>query len=97
MNTEQLLLSKWRNLPASKQQEVMNFVAFLEEQIKAGSQSGSTADRVTPTAATSTSNLGKKLLEIREEIVASGLPLLGVEELEKEIAERRGGYRVCSP
>ena len=49
MNTEQLLLSKWRNLPASKQQEVINFVAFLEEQIKAGSQSDrSTADRVRP-------------------------------------------------
>lgn len=90
MNTEELLLNKWRNLPASKQQEVINFVAFLEAQIKASSN---TSERVTPTAQAIGSNLGKKLLEIREEIVASGLPLLGIEELDREIAERRGGYR----
>ena len=33
--------------------------------------------------------LGKKLWEIRKRIVASGTPLLGWEEIEKEVAERR--------
>jgi hypothetical protein len=30
MNTEQLLLEKWRSLPKDKQQEVIDFVEFLE-------------------------------------------------------------------
>lgn len=34
--------------------------------------------------------LGRKLLEIRQRIVASGEPLLSLDELEREIAERRG-------
>lgn len=34
--------------------------------------------------------LGRRLWEIRKRIVASGEPLLGWKELEKEIAERRG-------
>ena len=34
--------------------------------------------------------LAKRLWEIRLRIVASGQPLLGWEEIEKEIAERRG-------
>jgi hypothetical protein len=36
------------------------------------------------------SALGRRLREIRERIVASGIPLLNAEELEAEIAERRG-------
>jgi hypothetical protein len=35
--------------------------------------------------------LGKRLLAIRNNIIAEGLPLLTREEIEKEIAERRGG------
>ena len=35
--------------------------------------------------------LGKKLLAIRNSIIAEGLPLLTQEEIEKEVAERRGG------
>lgn len=35
--------------------------------------------------------LGRELWEIRKEIVASGVPLLDWDELEKEIADRRGG------
>jgi hypothetical protein len=35
--------------------------------------------------------LGKKLLEARRAIEASGIPLLNDEELEQEKAERRGG------
>lgn len=34
--------------------------------------------------------LAKRLWEIRSRVVASGAPLLGWEELEKEMAERRG-------
>jgi hypothetical protein len=36
------------------------------------------------------SALGRRLREIRARIVASGVPLLNAEELEAEIAERRG-------
>lgn len=34
-------------------------------------------------------SLGRKLWEIRQKIVASGQPLLGWEELEQEVTERR--------
>lgn len=36
--------------------------------------------------------LGRFLAALRAEIVASGAPMLDDSELEKEIAERRGGY-----
>lgn len=35
--------------------------------------------------------LGRRLWELRKQIVASGEPLLEWEDLEREIAERRGG------
>lgn len=38
------------------------------------------------------SELGKKLWEIRARIEASGVPLLTFEEIEREVAERRGGH-----
>ena len=34
--------------------------------------------------------LGKKLLEIRQRIVASGRPLLDWEDIDRELAEQRG-------
>jgi hypothetical protein len=34
--------------------------------------------------------LGRRLWEIRKRIIASGEPLLGWDELEKEVAERKG-------
>jgi hypothetical protein len=34
--------------------------------------------------------LGKRLLRVRERIIASGEPLLSWAEIEREIAERRG-------
>lgn len=34
--------------------------------------------------------LGARLLRLRKEIVRSGLPLLGWEDLDREVAERRG-------
>ena len=36
--------------------------------------------------------LGRRLAALRAEIVASGAPVLDDGELEKESAERRGGY-----
>jgi hypothetical protein len=35
--------------------------------------------------------LGRRLWELRKRIVASGQPLLDWDDLEREIAERRGG------
>ena len=32
MNTEQQLIEKWRNLPLDKQQQVLQFVEFLDQQ-----------------------------------------------------------------
>jgi hypothetical protein len=37
--------------------------------------------------------LGERLREIRSRIVASGEPLLSRDEIEKEIASRRGGLQ----
>lgn len=36
--------------------------------------------------------LGKRLLEIRSKILASGERVLDWDEIEKEVAERRGGF-----
>jgi hypothetical protein len=81
MSVEQELLAKWRFLPPDKQQQVMEFVEFLHLKT------------VDPSALTRThkTNLGKRLRQIRAQIIASGEPLLNHQELEKEIANRRGG------
>jgi hypothetical protein len=34
---------------------------------------------------------GRRLLELRQKIIAAGIPLLSPEEIEEEIRERRGG------
>jgi hypothetical protein len=36
--------------------------------------------------------LGQKLIAIRNKIMAEGEPLLDWQEIEKEVADRRGGY-----
>jgi hypothetical protein len=41
----------------------------------------------------SKTNLGKRLREIRKEVIASGVPLLNTEEIEQERKERQGGYQ----
>ena len=38
-------------------------------------------------------SLGERLMEIRAEIVASGETLLTMDEIDREVAERRGGYQ----
>ncbi len=83
MNTEQLLLGKWRSLPADKQQEVIDFVEFLE--LKNASASSDKAELKSKPI------LGERLRKLREEIVFSGVPLLDWKEVELEKAERRGG------
>ena len=75
MVKEQDLLTKWRNLPQDKQQQVLEFIESL--------------DRNT----VQTTALGKRLHQIRAKIVASGEPLLTQEEIEMEIASRRGGLQ----
>ncbi len=37
--------------------------------------------------------LGRKLLELRSQITKSGVPALGWDEIEEEVASRRGGWR----
>ncbi|MBD2433765.1 MULTISPECIES: DUF2281 domain-containing protein [Fischerella] len=85
MSTEQLLLEKWRSLPLDKQQEVLDFVEFLEFR-----QTSTTRQ---PVESTSKSKLGEHLRKIREEIIASGTPMLDWNGIEREKAERRGGYQ----
>ena len=77
MTTEQLL-NKWQNLEPDEQAKVLAFMNSISQQKKSSK---------------STSNLGKKLRAIRQEIIESGVDLLTAEEVEKEKAERRGGYQ----
>ncbi len=83
MSVEQELLEKWRVLPPDKQQQVMEFVEFLHLKT------------VDPSVLTRThkTNLGERLRQIRDQIVASGEPLLNHQEIEKEMASRRGGLQ----
>lgn len=43
------------------------------------------------TTDTPRTDLGRRLFALRTEIVRSGTPLLGWDDLERELAERRGG------
>jgi hypothetical protein len=85
MTTEQLLLEKWRSLSPDKQQEVFDFVEFLQSRQESISESSSEPK--------SKVDLGGQLQRIRERILASGVPLLTDIEIDQEIAERRGGYQ----
>jgi len=58
--------------------------------IKPREQVASTSDVVADL--TPRTELGKTLAALRAEIIASGEQMLDDEELEREIAERRGGY-----
>lgn len=81
MSAEQELLEKWRELPQDKQQQVLEFVEFIHIKTVNAQLSN-----------TNKSQLGKSLRQIRAKIVASGEPLLTQDEIEKEIASRRGGF-----
>lgn len=49
------------------------------------------SENVRPETYTPKTALGRRLIAIREKIIASGAPLLGWAEIEKEITYRRGG------
>jgi hypothetical protein len=83
---EEALLSKWRNLTPDRKQQVIDFVEFLE--LKQPSPTSISTNAPTPKT-----SLGAKLQQIRQKIVASGVPLLTDEEIEREVRERRGGYQ----
>jgi hypothetical protein len=81
MTTEQLLLEKWRSLSPDKQQEVFDFVDFLQfRQTSVSEPKPEVTKR-------------EQLQQIREKIVADGIPLLTDEEIDLEVAQRRGGYQ----
>jgi hypothetical protein len=77
MGKEEQLLECWRELPPEAQDRVLQLAQSLKPQPEFVPQ--------TP--------LGKKLWEIRQRAIAEGMKLLTKEELEQELAERRGGYR----
>jgi hypothetical protein len=78
MTTEQLLLTKWHDLAPDQQAKVLEFIDTISQPQNRNQ---------------TTSNLGKKLRAIRQEIIDSDVPLLTPEEVEQEKAERRGGYQ----
>ncbi len=82
MSIEEAILVHLRVLPPEKQQEVLDFAEFL--RLKTVNPK---ALNITPQS----SSLGEQLRQIRSRIVDSGTPLLNREELEKEVASRRGG------
>jgi Protein of unknown function (DUF2281) len=86
MTVEQVLLEKWRGLPPQQQQEVMDFVEFLESK-----QAVVKTENQPKNQPQLRSLLGDRLWKIRAEIVASGTPLLNWEGVEQEKAERRVG------
>lgn len=77
MGKEEQLLECWRELSPEAQEQVLQLAQSLKPQPEFVPQ--------TP--------LGKKLWEIRQRAIAEGMKLLTDEELEQELAERRGGYR----
>ena len=77
MTTEELL-NKWQTLEPDEQAKVLAFMNSISQQKKSSK---------------TTSDLGKKLRAIRQEIIASGVDLLTAVEVEKEKAARRGGYQ----
>lgn len=78
MSNEAVLLECWRELPLEAQERVLKFAQSLRLQ--------------TSTEFVPQTPLGKKLWEIRQQAIAQGMQLLSEEELEQELAERRGGY-----
>lgn len=78
MSNEAVLLECWRELPPEAQERVVKFAQSLKLQTE------STFVAQTP--------LGKKLWEIRQRALTKGMQLLTEEELEQELADRRGTY-----
>ncbi len=83
MGKEEELLEHWRELTPEKQQKVLEFVELLKSESE---KTPPESDFLPQTP------LGKKLWEIRQRAIAAGLQLLNEDEIEKEVAARRGGY-----
>ncbi len=81
MSKEEKLVEKWRELTPQKQQKVLEFVELLKSESQ---KTPSEFDFVPQTT------LGKKLWEIRQRAIAAGLQLLNEDEIEQELAARRG-------
>jgi hypothetical protein len=84
MGKEEVLLEYWRELPIDAQEQVLELAKSLKQH-QPESQAEPQFVPQTP--------LGKRLWEIRQKIVISGVPLLSDHELEREILERRGGWQ----
>jgi hypothetical protein len=82
MFSEQQLVSQWRQLPTARQQEVIDFVAFLAQR----------SDRPQPSIPAITPPR-QQFQQLRDNIIAAGIPLLSDTEIDQEIADRRGGYQ----
>ena len=83
MGKKELLLEKWQELTPQKQQQVLEFVELLKSEPETTTPE---SDFVPQTP------LGKKLWKIRQRAIASGLQLLNEDEIEQELAARRGGF-----
>jgi hypothetical protein len=82
MLSEQQLVSQWRQLPSERQQEVIDFVAFLAQR---RDRPPSSTPTITPRR--------QQFQQLRDNIIAAGIPLLSDTEIEQEIVERRSGYQ----
>jgi len=82
MDKEEELLEQWRELTPEKQQKVWQFVQILKSE----SQTTAPQSNFIPQTP-----LSKKLWEIRHRAISAGLQLLNEDEIEQELAARRGG------
>lgn len=82
MLSEQQLVAQWRQLPSARQQEVIDFVAFLAQR---SDRSEPPLPAVTPPR--------QPFQQLRDNIITAGIPLLSDTEIEQEVADRRGGYQ----
>lgn len=83
MNSERLLLDKWRNLPLEQRQQVFDFIEGLDRQKLE-------VDKPSEEAYQPQTELGKKLWEIRRRSLAYGPKLLTWDEINEEVSDRRG-------
>lgn len=82
MGQEEALLEYWRELAPDQQKEVLEFV----EKLKSESTTNLSESNFVPHTP-----LAQKLWKIRQRAIAAGLPLLTEDEIEFELAVRRGG------
>lgn len=83
--TEQLLLTKWQSLDSEKQSQVL---AFMDDLSKDNQEDNSMSKNYHPKT-----ELGKKLWFLRQKSLGSQPLLNSWDEVEKELADRRGGIR----